>query len=139
MLINLLLLFSKFLIAVVLTEAITNIVSKSGFFLPFREFLDRYRNKLFIFRYLNDLVTCPYCFSVWAAIFSVIALGLSVKTVFLDPYFGYFLIGLVVHRISNISHHIIDRLDPKINEDLEEVLELFKKPEIKGFNDEEKD
>lgn len=136
MLTSLLLLSIKFLFAIILTEAITNIVSKSGVFLPFREFLDK-RKGLFIFNYFNDLVTCPYCFSVWVAWFSVIVLGLTIKVGFLNPYFGYFLTGLVVHRISNVSHYIIDRLDSRL--EMEELVDLLEKTKIEGFDSEEKD
>lgn len=133
-----LLLFVKFLFAIILTEAVTGIVSKSGVFLPFREFLNERVEKSFLFNYLNDLVTCPYCFSVWAAWFSVIVFGLTIKGGFLDPYFGYFLVGLVVHRLSNVLHYIIDRIDPSLGSDVDDLLEALETPKIKGFDTEEK-
>lgn len=136
MAINLLFLSIKFLFAVVLTETITNIVSKSGFFLFFREFLFSRVEKSFIFNYAYDLVTCPYCLSVWVGWFSVVVLGFTTKVGFLDPYFGYFLVGLIVHRMSNILHYLIDRVDSRmILEDPEDLLENHK---IEGFNSEEK-
>ncbi len=137
MFINLLLLSIKLLFAAVLTESITNIISKSGVFLPFREFLDKHKEKFFVFNWFSDLITCPYCFSVWAAWFCVIVLGLTIKVEFLNPYFGYFLTGLVVHRISNVIHYLIDRIDFRI--DSEDILDMLEKPKIKGFDSEDKD
>ena len=132
MTISLLFLFIKFLFAVVLTESITNIVSKSGVFLPFREFLFSRAEKSLIFNYFYDLVTCPYCFSVWVGWFSVVVLGLYAKVGFLDSYFGYFLVGLVVHRMSNVLHYLIDRVDSRII--LEETEDLLEKHKIEGFD-----
>lgn len=132
MFISLILFSIKFLFVVVLTETVTNIVSKSGIFLSLREFLDKHKEKSFMLNYFNDLITCPYCFSVWAAWFSVIVLDLNVKVGFLNPYLGYFLIGLVVHRMSNILHHFIDRVDSKYY--IEEVEDLLETSKIKGFD-----
>jgi len=135
---NLLFLSIKFLFVVILTETITNIISKSGIFLPFREILDKLKEKLFILNWLNDLITCPYCFSVWAAWFCVVSLDLSIRIEFLNPYFGYFLTGLVVHRVSNVLHFIIDRIDFKVNAEDDEFFEPVEVPKIEGFNSEDK-
>ena len=75
---------------------------------------------------------------MWAGWFSVIILGLTIKIGFLDPYFGYFLSGLVIHRLSNILHFIIDRIDPGLSSDVEDILDRLELPKIKGFDTEEK-
>ena len=82
------------------TEAITELVVKSEIFRPFRKFL--FDKNL---KFLHSLVDCGYCFSVWAAFFVV------VSVLCLDNILVYLLVlGVVVHRLSNIIHFLIDHL-----------------------------
>jgi len=92
------------LIIIVLIEAITNILSKSILFEPVREFFHKY-NK-FIYRLLG----CPYCTSVWVSMFCVAMLYLYNISVLPLPL-ALFFMGIVFHRLSNILHFIIDRID----------------------------
>ena len=123
----------RFLFAVILTEALTNLVSKSGIFLFFREFLNKQRTKNIACKYLFDLVDCPYCLSVWVGWFFAVIFSLDISIGFFYPFFGYFLGGLIIHRLSNMLHFIIDRLDSKTG--LSD-LDIFdnNKFSIKGFD-----
>ena len=87
------------------TEAITGIISKSDIFYSFRKWLFKKS------RWLHGLVDCPYCTSVWIAVFLVSMYYVSQVLSFYG-FFKFFLYGFVVHRLSNIIHFIIDRLDP---------------------------
>jgi len=93
--------FCAFLLAVVSTEALTEIVVKSTLFRPIREKIEVRAPRL------SKLITCPYCFSVWASIvfttcvFFVVGGGVSL---ILLP-----LTILVVHRCSNYLHMLVDR------------------------------
>jgi hypothetical protein len=87
-----------------LVEATTNIVTKSQLFLPIRKFLFK-KCKL-----LHDLIDCPYCTSVWVSLFYMCLLYLFFMYLFVSPLIMVLLV-LVVHRMSNIIHFLIDRLD----------------------------
>jgi hypothetical protein len=89
------------IISLLLTEAITELAVKSEFFHPLRKFLFESNNKLF--NYIHKLFDCGYCFSVWAGMLSIFLVF------YLDNFVIDFLVlGLVVHRLSNILHFFID-------------------------------
>lgn len=93
----------KLVLATILTEAVTEIVTKSQLFLPIRRFFFK-RKKYKVFNFIHDLLDCGYCTSVWIGVFASIYLY--------HQSFGFimlFLIGLVIHRLSNILHFIVDR------------------------------
>lgn len=93
----------KLLFATILTEAVTEIVTKSQLFLPIRRFFFK-RSKHKICNFLHDLLDCGYCTSVWIGVFTSIY--------FYHQSFSFvmlFLIGLVIHRLSNVLHFIVDR------------------------------
>jgi len=92
------------LFAIVLTESITQIITKSELFKPIRGFFFKRRENKFC-NYLHDLLDCGYCMSVWVGWFVVIAF-LYLDSVILNVFFA----GLVLHRLSNILHFIIDRI-----------------------------
>jgi len=99
----------KILSVVILIESITNILTKSDIFLPLRKYLFKSNNKIFIF--IHNILDCPYCTSVWVSIFCIIMLYLF-NLNFLPQILTLFFVGLILHRLSNILHHIIDRIDP---------------------------
>ena len=102
----------KFLLAIIVVEGITNIITKSMFFSPIREFFfNRRKNKLFYL--IHDLLDCSYCFSVWAGWF-VCLCWFYFDSKIIDVVF----IGIVLHRLSNVLHFIIDWLDKKRPRDL---------------------
>jgi len=94
----------QILAIIILIESITNILSKSVLFEPVRGFFNKH-NK-FIYRLLD----CPYCTSVWVGMFCVAMLYLYNINVLPLPLTLFF-IGIIFHRLSNILHFIIDRID----------------------------
>lgn len=100
-----------FLSLIIFTEAITEIITKSELFSPVRKFFFN-RRKFFLFEFIHNLLDCGYCTSVWVGMFSAYVFF------FLDSiFFNIFFMGIVLHRLSNILHFIIDRINR--NSDLE--------------------
>ena len=98
----------KFLLAVILTEALTEIIVKSEFFSPLRAKIYKLGKENKFFDWLHRLLDCGYCFSVWAG-------GLTAFLLFRDvglihESIDWFLVGLVLHRLSNLFHNIMDRV-----------------------------
>lgn len=95
----------RVVISVVLTEALTQIITKSLLFLPLRAwFFNRKHNK--ILEFIHELLDCGYCMSVWVGCFCSILLLNDIKLVFWP--IDWFLWGLIVHRLSNFFHFIMD-------------------------------
>jgi hypothetical protein len=94
--------FFNILLAIISVEAITNLLTKSEIFLPVRKFFhDRSENK--IFSWFHSLLDCGYCTSVW--------IGWIIAILFLlDGLCNFFIIGIGLHRLANLFHHIIDRI-----------------------------
>jgi len=94
-----------FLIAVIITESITEIISKSSLFEPLRKWLFKNKsNKLLSF--MHDLLDCGFCLSVWVGtIVGNLLLDFKIITIWLD----WLIIGLLVHKCSNVLHNLIDR------------------------------
>jgi hypothetical protein len=98
-----------FIILLVLNiEASTNIVSKSEIFKPIRRYLFN-RSTSRIYKFLHNLIDCPYCTSVWISLFYICALLLCIKSYIVSVIFIIFMLVIGFHRLSNILHHIIDR------------------------------
>lgn len=95
--------------AVMLVEAITQIITKSELFKPIRGFFFERRKNRFC-NYIHELLDCGYCMSVWVGWFVVLAF-LYTNSVALNVFFT----GIVLHRLSNILHFIIDRFDRNSN------------------------
>jgi len=115
----------KFLFAIIVVEAITNIITKSQFFSPVREFFfNRRKNKLF--NWAHSLLDCSYCLSVWVGLFVYIC-WFCFDSIFIDVIF----MGFVLHRMSNVLHFVIDRLDQDRTRDLnlEDFIEKEKNNE----------
>ena len=94
-----------FLFCIILTEAITEIIVKSNLFIPIRKyFFERRNNKLS--NWIHDLLDCGYCTSVWIGWFTAILFLDYINIV--DGYVEWFFLGLVVHRLSNVLHDILD-------------------------------
>lgn len=90
-----------------ITEAIVELVIKSEIFRPIRE------NIFKLGTWFQKLFTCGYCFSVWVALAAVNAVPeviLPLSDVFLVDSL---LTVLVVHRMSNITHNVIDKWTDK--------------------------
>lgn len=97
------------LFAIILTEAITQLITKSEFFKPIRKFFFKKKKNRF-FNWIHDLLDCGYCTSVWVGLFVVICM-IVVNNIVLNAFF----VGIVLHRLSNILHFIIDRIDRSLN------------------------
>jgi hypothetical protein len=90
-------------------EAVTNILSKSEIFKPLRAFLFNHSSNR-VMRFLHDLLDCPYCTSVWVSLFYITMLYL-VEVYALSSVFVFVMLVIAFHRMANILHHIIDRVD----------------------------
>ena len=91
---------------VVVVEAITELAVKSQIFLPFRRWVSSKS------QFLKELLHCGYCFSVWVSLFSVSTLGTVI------PLTGRGILDLavtvlIVHRLSNVLHNVIDKWTDK--------------------------
>jgi hypothetical protein len=93
------------LFAAILTEAITQIITKSEFFKPIRKFFFKKRESR-ICNWIHELLDCGYCTSVWVGWFVLICM-IVVNNIVLNVFFA----GIVLHRLSNVLHFIIDRID----------------------------
>jgi hypothetical protein len=102
-------LFLKIFAAVVLTEAITELVVKSELFEPLRSKIFDLSNKSKFFDWVHRLLDCGYCFSVWAGWLIAFLLFFGNK-IFLHGYLDWVIVGLVLHRLSNMFHFLLDRL-----------------------------
>ena len=98
-----------FILAIIFTEAITELVVKSEIFSPIREYFFNKRKNRF-FKFIHDLLDCGYCFSVWAA-----ALSYFLLFVFNNNITIFFVVSVVLHRLSNVTHFIIDRIGSKFD------------------------
>ena len=93
---------------IILIEAITNILTKSDIFRPLRAYLFESNNK--ILRFIHNILDCPYCTSVWVSLSSIILLCLYLNNL-LPHILALFFMGVILHRLSNVLHFIIDRID----------------------------
>lgn len=112
------------LIAAFATEAITQLLTKSEFSSRFlKKPLFKYRKKIKFFQFIHDILDCGYCTSVWAAIIPTIWL-------FTD-HLDVVITILILHRLSNLLHFLIDFFDMKRPRelDLEELIEKEKTDE----------
>ena len=98
----------KLLMAVVITEAVTEIITKSELFRPFRALIYRLGSKSKVFEWLHSLLDCGYCFSVWAG--CTIAFLFFSDLSLVHKYVDWFIVGLLLHRLSNLFHNIMDRI-----------------------------
>ena len=91
---------------VVLTEALTELAIKSEIFKTAREKISSLNN------WLKTLLSCGYCFSVWVAFGVVFSAQISYPLVG-NHWIDLGLTALVVHRLSNILHNVIDKWTDK--------------------------
>jgi len=93
---------------IVLIEAMTNILTKSRLFRPLRAYLFESNSK--VLKFIHNILDCPYCTSVWVSLFSILLLCLYINNL-LPHILALFFMGIVLHRLSNILHFVIDRID----------------------------
>ena len=93
----------KLILAIVATEAITEIVVKSELFFPLRKWLYNRENP--ILKFIHQVLDCGYCFSVWAAMLVTLCLFV------MDNNVTYTIIVILfVHRFSNLFHFLVDKV-----------------------------
>lgn len=81
----------ELLLCIITVEALTQLVCKA-------EIFDMPRNWIKgLSVFTNKLLSCPYCVSVWMAIFTVCLY-------YFYPYTKWFMLILVIHRASNLFH-----------------------------------
>ena len=90
----------KVFVIVVSIEALTELVVKSEFFSPIRNFFSGKKNR--VCKFIDNILRCPYCFSVWAAIIII--------SISYNDYGLFVLYILLTHRLSNVCHNIFDKL-----------------------------
>lgn len=101
-----------FVVAVLLTEIVTEIVTSSAILSKVRKALwgktadGKEREEG---RWLGVLLSCGYCFSVWAAVFWAYILRLHGPFKFLG-IFEPLVWGLIAHRAANVLHVIFNFL-----------------------------
>lgn len=83
----------ELILCIIAAEAMTQLTCKAEIFDRLRDWLKSLSG------FTNDLLSCPYCVSVWVAGFTVIL------------YIGYewawwFVLLLAIHRVSNVLHDI---------------------------------
>jgi len=87
----------RFLLCLITVEAVTQLICKAEIFDNLRDWLNS-RSK-----FLDSLLSCPYCVSVWAGM-----LGLIIYFFWEDlRWFAYL---MFLHRTSNIFHDLISTL-----------------------------
>lgn len=89
------------ILAVICTEAITQLVVHSEMFRPLREFAE-------FSDFTETLVSCGYCFSVWAALLCSYWMA---PLAFPTSYWAinWIIWTLVIHRLSNFLDDFADR------------------------------
>lgn len=94
----------RFIAAIIATEAITELVVKSEFFEPIRKRLFESESK--ILNFIHRILDCGYCFSVWAGLLNILILF-----IFNCSVVDFLTLTVVVHRLSNVFHFMVDRLN----------------------------
>lgn len=90
---------------IIFTEAITEIITKSELFSPLRKFFFN-RRKIKFCNFIHELLDCGYCTSVWVGLFTACIFFFVNNAVF-----NVFVMGILLHRLSNLLHFIIDRIN----------------------------
>ena len=101
----------KILFYIIATEAATNLIVKSEFSIRFiKKPLFNWR-RFKVCSFIHDILDCGYCTSVWSA--------LILSLFFVTNKLDLLIIILVLHRMSNLLHFIIDWFDLKRPRDFE--------------------
>ena len=86
-------------LAVIYTEAVTEILVNSMFFNGFRGLLFEINN------FLSELFSCGYCMSVWVSATVAWTLPIGVD----NKFIGFVISTFVIHRLSNLFHEFTVR------------------------------
>lgn len=95
-------------ILVIVVENITEVLVKSEIFKPVRGLFFNYR-RYKICNFVHDLLDCGYCTSFWVSLLFCIV---NLNNLFYNDYnfFDSVLMVLIVHRLSNVFHYLVDLL-----------------------------
>ena len=97
----------KLVMCIIAAEAMTQLTCKAEIFDRLREWIKS------LSRFTNDLLSCPYCVSVWVA-------GFTVVLYYFYEWAWWLILLLVIHRVSNVLHDVFSViLNYKINQILE--------------------
>ncbi len=94
------------LVLALVTESIVELVIKSTIFKPVRVLISRLGD------WTAELMRCGYCFSVWVA-FPLVYFSQVAITITDYSLLNAGLTVLVVHRLSNILHNMLDKWTDK--------------------------
>jgi hypothetical protein len=89
------------------TEAVVQLVIKSEIFSPIRRLASK------LGPWTTELFKCGYCFSVWVALGWIALVPAVVIPASSWHVVNVLLTLLVVHRLSNIMHNLIDKWTDK--------------------------
>jgi hypothetical protein len=89
------------------TEAVVQLVIKSEFFAPIRRLASK------LGPWTAELFQCGYCFSVWVALGMISVVPAVILPVSDWRVVNVLLTLLVIHRLSNIMHNVIDKWTDK--------------------------
>ena len=98
--------FLNLIISIILTEAVTEVLVKAEITKPIRAWLFKHK-KTKVFNFLHELLDCGYCTSVWIGSAASI---LFIDTILINECISWFIFGLIIHRMSNLWHFVIDRV-----------------------------
>jgi hypothetical protein len=84
----------KLILCIIAAEAMTQLTCKAEIFNRLRDWLKS------LSKFTDELLSCPYCVSVWVAGFTVL-LAITWEWSF------WFVYLLVIHRMSNFLHDLI--------------------------------
>jgi hypothetical protein len=87
----------KFLFCLITVEAVTQLICKAEVFDNLRDWLSDKS------KFLDSLLSCPYCVSVWVSLFGVIIF-------YFWECLNWFSYIMALHRVSNILHDLISSL-----------------------------
>jgi hypothetical protein len=95
-----------FVLSLILVESITELLTKSEIFSPVREFFFNRRKGNKVCNFIYKLLDCGYCTSVWVSFGVYITFVFFCNKITLSLFFI-----LILHRLSNVVHFIIDRVN----------------------------
>ncbi len=90
----------QFLLCVVVVEALSELIVKSGILSKPREFVKQQSE------FVKELISCGYCTSVWVSIIPAIYLVTQVN---INPLAAFLIIWFSLHRLANYLHNINDK------------------------------
>ena len=107
--------FVCLIVAILVNEALVELLSKSVFFFWVRKYLD---SKSFLFfKFFSRVINCPFCCSVWTSAFlSTLVFSFSNPVLINNKVVDFFLFWLFCFRSSNYIHDWHDKKLDKYSE-----------------------